>query len=430
MATPPRLSANPLTLDFLAISRLAIAQSPSCELTRSPFLPWGALPSELSCLFDEDGNGLDDAVERELARCFAPHLRFDSREFTEVDEDHQPRADEPNTLFTVHAIDTSRIRVSYVVLFQYDGGFAADTDELCSDTHPGDNFSVRVDVTVSRGTGSWRASLDKMSGGSLPGGLAVDGEGELRIETSGTHPIVYVSAGKHHIYAHPADICYDVDTIFYSCCWDRANGLGLLVVPGLTRSLTHVSAQAGLMRTFDSDGTGLPINLCQFVTQGTLGPTHGFRSSKLDDLGYPGQTLFKEFYDTEVTEPWVTLAGGLDKDTVAIPDADWDGLTEIFGAYTPPTDPCGIDPDPEAADEDGDGLFGACDPEPFYRNVYVAGGSAAWPAYEPSAGGFLPGWRTTSAWITPRGGFLDRDGDGYVDGEDLCPSDPGWRPGQ
>jgi hypothetical protein len=419
-----RLSPFLIVLAALTISRLAMAQSASCELTRSPFLPWGALPSELACTFDEDGNGLDDAVERELAHCFAPHLLFDSREFTEVDEDHQPRADEPNTLFTVHAIDKNRIRVSYVALFHADGGFAADTDELCSNTHPGDNFPVRADITVSRGTGSWQAHLDKMSGGSLPSGLAVDGEGALRIETNGTHPIVYVSAGKHHIYAHPADICYDVDTPLYSCCWDRADGKGLLVIPGSTRSLTHVSAQAGLMRDFDIDGTGLPINLCHFVTNGTLAPTHGFRSSKLDDLGYPGQTLFKKFYDTEVTEPWETFADDLTKDTVAIPDADWDGLTNIFTANGTPTDRCGIDPDPAAADDDGDGLFGACDPGRYYRNVYVAGGSAAWPAYEPSAGGFLPGWVTTSASSAPRGGFLDRDGDGYVDGEDLCPSDP------
>jgi hypothetical protein len=229
---------------------------------------------------------------------------------------------------------------------------------------------------------------------------------------------------KHHSYAHPTEICYDVDTIFYSCCWDRADGQGLSVLPGLTRSLTHVSAQAGLMRAFDTDGSGLPINLCQFVTQGTLAPTHGFRSSRLDDLGYPAQTLFKNFYDTEVDVPWVTIAGDLFKDTVAVTDADGDGLTEIFGAYTVPVDRCGIDPDPMATDDDGDGLFGACDPEPFYRNVYVAGGSATWPAYQPSAGGFLPGWKTTSASFAPRGGFLDRDGDGYVDGEDLCPSDP------
>lgn len=178
------------------------------------------------------------------------------------------------------------------------------------------------------------------------------------------------------------------------------------------------------MRTLDTDGSGLPINVCQLATQGTVAPAHGFRSSKLDDLGYPGQTLFKYFFDTEVDVPWVTFAGDLFKDTVVIADADGDGLIEIFDAHTPPTDRCGIDPDPMATDDDGDGLFGACDPEPFYRNVYVAGGSAAWPAYEPSAGGFLPGWRTTSAWPVPRGGFLDRDGDGYVDGEDLCPSDP------
>jgi hypothetical protein len=192
MAIHPRLSIFSVALAFLATSRLAMAQAPSCELTRSPFLPWGALPSELSCRFDEDGNGLDDAIEREIAHCFAPRLLFDSRELIEVDEDLRLRDDEPNTIFTVHAVGTNRIRVSYVALFQNDGGFAADTDELCSDAHPGDEVPVRVNVMVAQGTGSWRAYLETMSGGNLPSGLAVDGEGELRIETSGTHPKLYV----------------------------------------------------------------------------------------------------------------------------------------------------------------------------------------------------------------------------------------------
>src|SRR5262245_26861505 len=84
-----------------------------CVLDRSPFLAELSLPEELACCFDQDGNGLDDEIERQLAKCLTPEFRFDSRE-------DDRRADEPNSVFSSYRIQFDTIKIRFAALFRWD----------------------------------------------------------------------------------------------------------------------------------------------------------------------------------------------------------------------------------------------------------------------------------------------------------------------
>ena len=73
-----------LVLGSLTVSARAqaapIPEDSWCPLTRSPISNYHALPDDLKCASDQDGNNLDDEIEKEIARCVVPELRFDPEE--------------------------------------------------------------------------------------------------------------------------------------------------------------------------------------------------------------------------------------------------------------------------------------------------------------------------------------------------------------
>ncbi len=405
-----------VVLAALGLASPARAAGPAfCALDRSPFLPWPALPAELQCDFDQDGNGLDDVVERQIAACVIPALRFDSRE-------NALRPDEPHAIFTAYRSGMDEITVNYGFLYEWDGGFTLDDDVGCGDDHAGDSQGLSVVAKVERGWSTWQAQALRSNDGL--------------VQRLGTHFVAYPTAGKHHWKTGPGNYLYDVK--WAGLCRDEANGQGVYVIPGSTTpgrgSLTHVPVYGSWTQL----GDGF-LNACVQARSGEDVAAAGFRSVSLDDLGYPGQSLFASFYD--VSSPWKTIAPSVNFDPVwdlcvpgvtgcfgaVNPDVDGDGLWEALppaylwarrtGQPTAPylpNDPCPID-GTDQTDDDGDRLAGACDPDTYFRNVYVAGGSAALPAYDLKRHSTLDG--------APRAGFLDSDGDGLIEGEDFCPND-------
>src|SRR6476620_2072835 len=74
-------------------ARAYAAELPStyCPLSRPPDLSWLQLAKGDDCSRDEDGNGLDDEIETQLARCFVPEIAFDTAE-------NALRPDEPHVV--------------------------------------------------------------------------------------------------------------------------------------------------------------------------------------------------------------------------------------------------------------------------------------------------------------------------------------------
>jgi hypothetical protein len=395
----------------LSISSPAFAAE--CELSRSPFILTQGLPSSLTCTFDQDGNGLDDLVERELAQCVVPRLIFDS-------EENALASGEPRVVFNAFHVGPFQIRIRYAFLFAEDGGPATSGGFCLLDTHDGDAQGLIVSVDVDKGL-TWTAT---------PHPIDIDG---VLTGFSGTHPVVYPSAGKHHWYAAPGDYEYGAD------CDDRANAAGAAITAGIDGgSLSHAPAMRPsgyLMCPYGECsptppqpitpqmGNGAWANACTFARTGTLVATTGFQPNDLSNLGFGGEHLTDWwFYDPDVTGVSFILG-----DNVA--DADGDGFGNAYtaatfdGPITLPTDLCPtiVAPPGGHGDDDSDGIGDECDPEPIYRNRYVAGGNSSFPAYAPSSW-HMPWSNSQTSFGGPRHGYQDSDQDGYVDGEDPCPA--------
>jgi len=295
---------------------LGAAQLPStyCLLERSPALSWLRLANGEDCELDEDGNGLDDAVESELASCFVPELAFDSRE-------NALRADEPHAFFSAYPLGPHAIRLHYAFLFARDGGYVLGTEFPCmSDEHDGDIESVEVDVAwTGRDGGFYGAPVamrtsDPRDGALrvspadvLVGGRTSPADGERAMKLSGTHPVLYATAGKHHSLHGPESLSYACDCGPLGRCGsvlDRADGAGPRIVPSEVRhapgfypAATKVSSlEAGgrRLRTHapvDETGKGF-WNACTFGARSALVPaTRSLGSNDLTELGYPGEHL-------------------------------------------------------------------------------------------------------------------------------------------
>ena len=138
-----------------------------CALSRSPvLLPFvSGASEELQCAYDQDANGLDDEVEEEIARCFAPIFDLDPAEPAD-----SWRPGEPSMLWTqsrTTSANASEIKISinYAQFWHRDGGFVADSGIECKNDHAGDSSSVMVRVTIYHGSHSPIAYLDSISGG-------------------------------------------------------------------------------------------------------------------------------------------------------------------------------------------------------------------------------------------------------------------------
>jgi hypothetical protein len=268
------------------------------------------------CSSDEDGNGLDDQVESELARCVVPQFRFDQAE-------NALRQDEPKILFSASLVAPDRIRIHYAVLFADDGGYALGTTFPClTDAHHGDSEGVVVEARITRREGEEGAF-------ALPSALRTGGPPGTREATSfddpraasalfGTHPIVYATAGKHHWLQHTDDLHYGCQCGPLGTCGavhDRADGQGAWIVPSRVEQVpfffrdgtTRRSAGHGWGFGGSSGTEGLVVvrsasaldtnharwwNACEIERNGRLVPAiHALRSNDLSDLGYPGDRI-------------------------------------------------------------------------------------------------------------------------------------------
>jgi hypothetical protein len=191
------------------------ASIPSLEINlgRPIFVPPGSEG-------DADGDGLDDTLENLMALVSAPVFRFDSDE-----EDRRPN--EPVTLFRVfpNPTEPGQLKIRWVFLYANDGGYGPWPAYCPFDSHPGDNDTATWDLgPTSEDGSSWQITRVRL--GLNINNAAMSWPGSSRLEVRGrAHPVIYMSAGKHHEYFTRDN---DENDSFYSGsgCNDRVNGQG------------------------------------------------------------------------------------------------------------------------------------------------------------------------------------------------------------
>ncbi len=182
---------------------------------------------------DRDLDCLSDDLEWILASQFAPYFVFDSRENA-----RQPN--EPLTLFQVHtgiirsthradAIACSNppreIKIRYAYLFKRDGGYA--TSAWCGDDHWGDNTAATVTLSITRAPDATRGEIQSLRLKEVQFGSFLWSKHAVRL-IHRFHPVIYLSAGKHHEFMAPAPGGI-IDNSPYSNwgCQDGVDGRGV-----------------------------------------------------------------------------------------------------------------------------------------------------------------------------------------------------------
>lgn len=115
--------------------------------------------------------------------------------------------------------------IKWAFLFRRDGGYGPDS--WCGDSHAGDNDDATF-VLRSRDDGvTWNVEHIYLSGTALHWQASTSG-----LEIYGNHPVIYMSAHKHHEYF---DTQYNHRDSHYSKwgCNDDVNGRGALVLVDL-----------------------------------------------------------------------------------------------------------------------------------------------------------------------------------------------------
>jgi hypothetical protein len=459
----------------LGSARFAAAAPPPetiCKLQRAPLLlPISStMPAQLQCASDQDGNGLDDEMELQLAKCFVPELRFDAA------ENATAWGSEPHVFFSAYRVRPSAvsadaacvdqtaplIRLRFGLVWSYDGGFVADGGVGCGNDHAGDTQSLTVDVQILKGT-SWYGVPVAFHGDPDPALLPnenpprfltcnnAQGFGPFELNGKG-HPVIYPTAGKHHWRYSAGEYQYDVSGGGY--CFDPARGNGPRVVPQVLHHLPIIyQGTRHLFWSGEEIATGMfptsttPLmadgrwaNACAARRHGTLEPATRLHGVSLADLGFAVNLLDSSFLAPGTSGVWSTVQ----IDGAFVADADGDQLSEIdaevsreeswvLGAaqpfatsFTPfvAQDPCPLHGPQSGVDEDLDGVDDTCDPDVRWWTPFVGGGSKQYGSNEwPAASEYLLGsWSSKpKAGFGPRGGFLDTDRDGVPDGEDACP---------
>jgi hypothetical protein len=262
-----------------------------CPLERQPTLDWLRLAKGDDCGLDEDGNGLDDEMESKLAACFVPELVFDSRE-------NALRIDEPHVFFSAYAVGAHVIRLHFAVLFAKDGGYVLGTTFPClNDDHDGDVESVAVDVALTVRDRGWFGAPVSMHTVDARDGIASVARAPETMTLTGTHPVLYATAGKHHWLYRPQDLSYACSCGPLGRCGsvhDRADGAGARIVPLEVRHAPGFYTEKGRVRgpTPTEEPGGGFWNACTFGSRGVLlRATRSLGSNDLSDLGYPGERI-------------------------------------------------------------------------------------------------------------------------------------------
>lgn len=198
------------------------------KLTRSLFMEQTDAPNN-----DKDQDGLIDNLENKLANTFRPYLIFDNAEKARV------KPYEPIILFQVRKMAIggmtsggtriTRIGIKWVFLFKDDGGYGPDSD--CDDAHGGDNDDAFYELESRDNGVTWiliNAGLSSrgVNNTGYPNFAGSEWPKNSRFEIYDlTHPIIYMSAHKHHEYFTRDN---DHDDSRYSSwgCNDDVNGLG------------------------------------------------------------------------------------------------------------------------------------------------------------------------------------------------------------
>jgi hypothetical protein len=171
---------------------------------------------------DQDGDRLVDDLENVLADEFRPYCIFDSDESA-----RQPF--EPVTLFQARPVNTQgndlQIKIKWVFLFKKDGGYGPDS--WCSEAHDGDNDDAFYELTSHDAGLTW----DLTEVGLSFKDLKWPANSRLGVFEP-VHPIIYMSAHKHHEY-FTRD--WNHQNSLYSCCGcnEDVNGLGVRVLVNL-----------------------------------------------------------------------------------------------------------------------------------------------------------------------------------------------------
>lgn len=186
---------------------------------------------------DRDGDGLKDELEYKLADAFKPKLVFDSAEANR-------QSFEPVTLFQVrpsgcigqgcplrNGAESSTIKIVYALLFQRDGGYGPSSS--CGNAHNGDNQGVTVVLETFDGRYIWDVKVLNGHWEDPPSHIVLgDPTSGAWAQFEGTHPIVFLSAHKHHQYFNTS---LDEEDSVYSDwgCNDDVNGQGAQILPSL-----------------------------------------------------------------------------------------------------------------------------------------------------------------------------------------------------
>ena len=369
-----------------------------------------------------------------------PEFRFDSAE-------NARRPDEPHVIWNASVIpsamvdiplerDAILIRFRFGFLWEKDGGSVVDGGFGCGNAHDGDSQGLKVDVQVKRGTTMWYARAVRLDLGGEAGVYSVHGNPGFEVPSSSpTRPVVYPTAGKHHWKARAGYYKYDVRGA--GECKDWARGDGCWVIPdtseGHSPPLGSVDGQNQIYPGIDLP-TGERVNYCHHLrSQGEIKIASRLRRDDLTDWGYDGRRISDSNFmgGSDVS----SAASLLSDNYLALSDFDNDGRPNTFGIVIIPAymgglywsaiDSCPLTSS-QGVDADGDGIDDACDPDPLFRQKYVARG---WDQWRPAPVSALNlGWGPLGrpGTMYPRGGFWDSDQDGYIEGEDLCPVSPGW----
>jgi hypothetical protein len=383
-------------LILIPLSLLTLSVSPvsaQCTIPRSPVLLPTAMPDDLDCMFDEDGNGLDDDMERAIAQCAAPEFRFDCGEPW-----WSLGPQEPHLVFNTHLHyidgDDLLITVRFGAVWAYDGGFAT-SGGACHDTdeHAGDTQSLIVTIWVRPTGAGWIVELESITYNGTT--YFPDAPPHTEVSAEG-RAIVYPSAGKHHWYTHPGEYDYSV------WCGENAYGNCAIRVP----TVEHVPNNIDTLPTTVVDNGGwFSYHWCNACDMrkilGCFAAGRSLRRIDLYDWLFPECHFTENGCDDQDSPPgdWLYIAYPY-MPHIMDPEFMSSGISGIYqlvlGGYDPDPDGDGLpfwdDPCPadgsNGLDYDSDGLGSTCDPQPNEPNVYVAGGTPDYPALEigPMAG--------------------------------------------
>jgi hypothetical protein len=201
------LGAQPSVSDFVPMPKELV-------LDDSPFGP--------ASIDDRDEDCMSDAAEQRVASFFSPMLIFDSRENAML-------PGEPVVIYRVSTALTrpschvpAALELTFASLFADDGGYVASF--FCNDRHPGDNETIKMQVQVADGGRLFRLTSIDLGGFAWP-------TAAVRFYDD-HHPIVYMSAGKHHKYF---DTSFDGAPSRYSAwrCTEGVDGLGARILTKL-----------------------------------------------------------------------------------------------------------------------------------------------------------------------------------------------------